>query len=135
MPLSPGAQDIADRMPQTGWWFPSPYSPSLFPDGGGHILMKSASSRISIVLRRVGISDPKITGHSLRHFYATWLLSNEVPIHIVQHLMGHASLATTQLYALVTDRDKLNAVAELPRLGEQSVDAQPASSQLATRHN
>lgn len=117
--------EIAERMPRTGWWFPSPYVSSAFPEGGGHILMKSASTKIGHALRRIGINDPKITGHSIRHFYACMLLANGTPIHVVQEMLGHASLATTQLYVLVEDDEIRAAVARIPRIApteRRSVD-------------
>ena len=43
---------IAESKPRTGGWFPSPYANRQFPDGDGHVLMKSASSGISRLLRR-----------------------------------------------------------------------------------
>lgn len=107
---------IAERMPRTGWWFPSPYKNAEFPEGGGHVLMKSASSGITRLMRRCGILDPNITGHSLRHFYATSLLRQGVKIRVVQELLGHASLATTQLYTEVTDDELAAGVMELPRI-------------------
>lgn len=108
--------EIAERMPRVGWWFPSPYKSNAFPNGGGHILMKSASTKIGHALRRIGINDPMITGHSIRHFYACMLLANGAPIHVVQEMLGHASLATTQLYVLVGDEDIRAAVARIPRI-------------------
>ncbi len=112
--MPPAIQEIADRRGERGWWFPSPYSNSRFPDGGGHVLMKSASTSISRVLRKAGIADPRITGHSLRHYYATTLLRQGVGVRVVQEMMGHASLATTQLYLEVTDDEMAAASNVLP---------------------
>lgn len=112
--MPPAVQEIAQRRARTGWWFPSPYSNREFPDGGGHVLMKSASTSISRVLRKAGINDPKITGHSLRHYYATTLLREGVNVRVVQEMMGHASLATTQLYLEVTDEEMATAANVLP---------------------
>ena len=117
---------IARRMPTVGWWFPSPYKNVEFPEGGGHILMKSASSRISRVLRRAGITDPNITGHSLRHFYATTLLREGVKVRVVQEMLGHASLATTQLYLEVTDDEMSEASDVLPRIEPRAHSGRPS---------
>ncbi len=98
-----GLVDLAERYPREGWWFPSSQPNRAFPTGGGHILMKSASDRVSKAIRAAGITDARITGHSLRHWLATTLLREGVPIRVVQEMLGHASLATTQLYADVNE--------------------------------
>lgn len=112
--LPPAVREIARRRGGRGWWFPSAYKNREFPNGGGHVLRKSASSSITRVLRAAGITDPKITGHSLRHFYATTLLRKGVNVRVVQEMMGHASLATTQLYLEVTDDEMAAAANVLP---------------------
>ena len=112
--MPPQLLELANRMPKTGWWFPSPYPNKLFPDGGGHILMKSASDAVAAAIRRAGITDDRITGHSLRHLFATQLLREGVPIRVVQEALGHASLATTQLYTEVTEDELLDGVSRLP---------------------
>lgn len=109
-----GLHEIVSRYPRRGWWFPSTYSNRLFPNGGGHVLMASVSDSISKAIRRAGITDGRLTAHSLRHFYATTLLKAGVPIRTIQELMGHASLATTQIYTEVNDDDLGIAVATLP---------------------
>jgi integrase/recombinase XerD len=110
VPLHPTVQQIATEMPRTGWWFPSPYPSKLFPKGGGHILMESASDAVSNAIRRAGITDRRVTAHSLRHFYASQLLAEGANIRVIQEMMGHASLATTQIYTEVTDGQMRRAV-------------------------
>jgi integrase/recombinase XerD len=108
---------IVNRYPTTGWWFPSPYSNKQFPNGGGHILMKSASAVVGRAIRAAGITDRNITGHSLRHYLATTMLREGAPIRVVQETLGHASLDTTQLYTEVTDeelQDGINLVPPIP---------------------
>lgn len=112
--ITPMLVEIVDRYPSTGWWFPSKARSRRFPNGGGHILMESASDAVSKAIRRAGITDPNLTGHSLRHFCATTMLRNGVPIRVIQEHLGHASLATTQLYTEVTIEDLHEGVAVMP---------------------
>lgn len=106
--------ELLERYPSTGWWFPSPYPNRQFPDGGGHILMRSASDAVSKAIRRAGITDRNLTGHSLRHYLATTMLRNGVSIRVVQETLGHASLATTQLYTLVTPEEVTQGMNAVP---------------------
>lgn len=116
VPMHPVLQELARSYPRTSWWFPSPTSNKKFPDGGGHILMKSASARVSYAIRQAGIPGGRLTGHSLRHYFATTMLANGVNIRVVQEALGHASLATTQLYTEVTPEQLHEGVAVLPDL-------------------
>jgi integrase/recombinase XerD len=112
--IAPVLAEMVARYPRTGWWFPSPYRNEKFPDGGGHILMESASTAISKAIRRAGITDRRLTGHSLRHFYGTYLARHGVPLTVIRELMAHASLATTQIYLEVSEDEMQEGVTVLP---------------------
>ena len=56
----------------------------------------------------LGIGE-QITPHSFRHGFATILVENDVNLRLVQELLGHANLSTTQVYAHISDRDRRDA--------------------------
>lgn len=67
----------------------------------GHLAPRVVQNRLKRYLDQSGL--PKdITPHKLRHSYATHLLDAGADIRVVQELMGHVSLSTTQIYTHVT---------------------------------
>jgi len=68
------------------------------------------------VWRKLGLPEG-LTLHSGRHWFATRLLENGVDIRVVQVLLGHASIRTTEGYTQVTDDRVAAAVLRLPKVG------------------
>ena len=68
--------------------------------------MTTATIRKAVkdLLREIGIDDPRLSAHSLRHFFATNALANGAHLLAVSRAMGHASIETTQIYLHELDR-------------------------------
>jgi integrase/recombinase XerD len=84
------------------------HSPAVFLNARGGRLTRQGAWGI---LREAGLrsGNPGVSPHTLRHSFATHLLDGGADIRVVQELLGHASVATTQVYTLVTV-DKLREV-------------------------
>ena len=79
-----------------------PGTPALFLNArGGRLSRQSAWTILRTVAERAGIST-EVSPHTLRHCFATHLLDGGADVRVVQELLGHASVTTTQIYTLVT---------------------------------
>ena len=77
-------------------------SPALFLNArGGRLSRQSAWTVLRAAAERAGLRR-QISPHTLRHSFATHLLDGGADVRVVQELLGHASVTTTQVYTLVT---------------------------------
>jgi integrase/recombinase XerD len=76
-------------------------TPAVFLNArGGRLSRQSAWTILHRAAGTAGI--PAVSPHTLRHSYATHLLDGGADVRVVQELLGHASVTTTQVYTLVT---------------------------------
>ncbi|MGV9673545.1 MULTISPECIES: site-specific tyrosine recombinase XerD [unclassified Gordonia (in: high G+C Gram-positive bacteria)] len=76
--------------------------PALFLNArGGRLTRQGAWQVLAAAAERAGL-DTAVSPHTLRHSFATHLLDGGADVRVVQELLGHASVTTTQVYTLVT---------------------------------
>jgi integrase/recombinase XerD len=76
-------------------------SPAVFLNArGGRLTRQGAWGVLHAAAERAGLADA--SPHTLRHSFATHMLDGGADIRVVQELLGHASVATTQIYTLIT---------------------------------
>lgn len=98
---------------ETGWQYVFPAKnrskdPRSAKTRRHHVLESGLQKAVKTAVRRAGISK-RAGCHTMRHSYATHLLENGVNIRMVQELMGHKDVKTTEIYTHVMSKD-LNAV-------------------------
>ena len=76
--------------------------PALFVNHrGGRLTRQSAWTILAAAVERSGVTAD-VSPHTMRHSFATHLLDGGADVRVVQELLGHASVTTTQIYTLVT---------------------------------
>jgi len=92
-----GRPDLVSRAPAG-----TAGTPALFLNArGGRLSRQSAWAVLQKAAERAGITK-HVSPHTLRHSFATHLLDGGADVRVVQELLGHASVTTTQVYTLVT---------------------------------
>jgi integrase/recombinase XerD len=94
--------------------------PWLFPAGGesGHVTRQVFARDLKEAAARAGLSADRISPHVLRHAFASHLVQNGADLRAVQQMLGHADIATTQIYTHVLDERARAMVRDLHPLAD-----------------
>ncbi|HTK83220.1 MAG TPA: tyrosine-type recombinase/integrase [Bacteroidota bacterium] len=105
VPLNAGAMRVLESQKgRSGYVFVYPNSKQIKRDYLTH--------RFKKYVREAGF-NPEIHFHSLRHTFASWLVQSGVSLYYVQKLMGHSSLAMTEIYSHIVDDNLRESVEKI----------------------
>ena len=95
--------------------------PWLFPaaSASGHMTRQAFARDLKRVAAAAGIASARVSPHVLRHAFASHLLQNGADLRVVQDLLGHADISTTQIYTHVLDERAKAMVRDLHPMNDE----------------
>ena len=112
MPLNQAAKrTMTEYLKMRGEAEPKAASKWLFPSFGeqGHLTRQHFARELKTLGSACGIAPERLSPHVLRHAFASHLLHNGADLRVVQTLLGHADISTTQIYTHVLE-ERLKAL-------------------------
>jgi integrase/recombinase XerD len=104
--------DAAGRNGKSKWLFPS-FGQS------GHLTRQHLGRELKSLAQQAGLHADKVSPHVLRHAFASHLLHNGADLRVVQTLLGHADISTTQIYTHVLEERLKGVVRDLHPLAHE----------------
>jgi integrase/recombinase XerD len=92
--------------------------PWLFPSGKAHLSRIRLYQMLKALAAAAGIPPDRVSPHVLRHAFATHLLEGGADLRALQSMLGHADIATTEIYTHVDSRRLVDLVNQRHPLGE-----------------
>jgi integrase/recombinase XerD len=93
----------------------------LFPSFGesGHLTRQHLARELKVLAAAAGLRAAQVSPHVLRHAFASHLLHNGADLRVVQTLLGHADISTTQIYTHVLEERLKSLVRDLHPLAQE----------------
>jgi len=119
VPVTEPARDAAQaylaaletRAPAGGWLFPA-------DSESGHLTRQAFARELKALAGAAGLPARLVSPHVLRHAFASHLLQNGADLRVIQELLGHSDIATTQIYTHVLDERVAAMVRDLHPLAD-----------------
>ncbi|HTR12741.1 MAG TPA: site-specific tyrosine recombinase XerD [Roseiarcus sp.] len=99
-------------------------SPWLFPadSASGHMTRQAFARDLKMAAAAAGLPAARVSPHVLRHAFASHLVQNGADLRVVQDLLGHADISTTQIYTHVLDERAKAMVRDLHPMNDEDAD-------------
>ena len=95
----------------------------LFPSGSkeGHVTRRRFAQMLGDLALQAGLDPQHVSPHILRHAFASHLLANGADLRLVQQMLGHADISTTQIYTHLLDARLKNLVGVMHPLSKKKI--------------